>query len=138
MPDDDTPAETAPADDAQAPIDLVSDTSEFNGSASDSDHSSDVVIVEPADQAAAGVPGAADLLAASDFTPYLLNDMHAPMVTVILEDQALAPARVLARAPYLERLLALCSKALSQRNSLIPVPQRLHGPMPTWPPTWPR
>ena len=33
--------------------------------------------------------------------------MHAPMVTVILEEQALAPARVLARVLYLEHLLGL-------------------------------
>ena len=73
--------------------------------ASDSDHSSDVAIVEPVDPAAAVIPCAADVLAATDFTPHLLNDMHAPMVTVILEEQALAPARVLARVPYLEHLL---------------------------------
>ena len=74
---------------------------------SDSDHSSDVAVVEPVDQAAAEVPSAVDLLAASDFTQHLLNDMHAPMVIVILEEQALAPARVLARIPYLEHLLGL-------------------------------
>ena len=50
---DDAPADEVPADDAQAPIDLVSETSESDGSASDSDHSSDVAIVEPVDQAAA-------------------------------------------------------------------------------------
>ena len=100
-PDDVTPAD----EDAQAPIDLVSETSESNGSASDSDDFSIVAVVEPVDQAAAEVPCAADLLAATDFTQHLLNDMHAPMVTVILE-QALAPARVLARVPYLEHLLA--------------------------------
>ena len=33
--------------------------------------------------------------------------MHAPMVTVQLEEQALAPARALARVPYLEHLLGL-------------------------------
>ena len=71
------------------------------------DHSSDVAIVEPVDQAAAVIPCAADLLAASDFTPHLLNDMHAPIVTVILEEQTLAPARVLARVPYLKHLLGL-------------------------------
>ena len=58
-------------------------------------------VVEPVDQAAAEVPGAANLLAASDFMQHLLNDMHAPMVTVILEEQTLAPACVLARIPYL-------------------------------------
>ena len=59
-PDDDAPAEAFFADDARSPIDLVSDTSESSGSASDSDHSSDVAIVEPVDQAAAVVPCAAD------------------------------------------------------------------------------
>ena len=52
------------------------------------------------------LPCLADLMAASDFTQYLLNDPHAPMVTVSLEEQALAPARALARVPYLEHLLA--------------------------------
>ena len=98
---DDAPADEVPADDSQVPIDLVSETSESSDSASDSDHSSDVAM------AAAVVPSAGDLLAASDFTPHLPNDMHAPMVTVILEEQALAPARVLARVPYLGHLLGL-------------------------------
>ena len=96
---DDAPAEEVPADYSPAPIDLVSENSESSDSASDSDHSSDVAIVEPVDQAAAVVPSVGDLLTASDFTPHLLNDLHAPMVTVILEEQALAPARVLARVP---------------------------------------
>ena len=82
---------TAAADDAQAPIDLVSETFESDGSASDSDNSSDAAVVEPVDQAAAEIPGAANLLAASDFAQHLLNDMHAPMITLILEEQALAP-----------------------------------------------
>ena len=50
--------------------DVVSDTSESAGSSSDSDHSSDVAIVEPVDQAPAVIPCAADLFAASDFTPH--------------------------------------------------------------------
>ena len=106
QPDDATPADEAPADEAQAPIDLVSETSESTGSSSDSDDSSAVAVVEPVDQAAE-LPCTADLLAASDFTQHLLNDMHAPMVTVIHEKQALAPARVLAGIPYLEHLLGL-------------------------------
>ena len=40
--------------------------------------------------------------------------------------------------PTLSTYLALCSKGVSQRNSLMPVPQLLHVPMPIWPPTWPR
>ena len=46
---DDAPADEVPADDSQAPIDLVSETFESDGSASDSDHSSDVA--EHVDQA---------------------------------------------------------------------------------------
>ena len=125
----------APADDAQAPIDLVSDTSESAGSLSDSDHSSDVAIVEPVDQAAAVIPCAADLLAASDFTPHLLNDMHAPMVTVIRPSHLLAcwPA-----CPTWSISLAWYSKVVSQRNSLLPVSRLWYVPTLTWPPTWPR
>ena len=111
-----SPAEAVPADDGQAPIDLVSENSESSDSASDSDHSSDVAIVEPVDQAAAVVPSVGDLLTASDFTPHLLNDLHAPMVTVILEKQALAPACVLARVPYLEHLLGLVQQGCESQQ----------------------
>ena len=72
-----------------------------------SDYPSVVAVVEPTDQAAADVPCLVDLMATSDFTQHLLNDPHAPMAAVSLEEQALAPARVLARVPYLERLLGL-------------------------------
>ena len=43
--------------------------------------------------------------------------------------QALAPARVLARVPYLEHLLGLV------QHSLLPVPRLWCVPIPTWPPT---
>ena len=92
-PDNATPADEVPADEAQAPTDLVSDSSESTDSSSDSDDSSVVAVVEPVDQAAE-VPCVADLLAASDFTQHLLNDLHAPMVTVILEEQVLARPRI--------------------------------------------
>ena len=134
-PDDATPADKAPADDAQAPIDLVSETSESDGSASDSDNSSDVAVVEPVDQAAAEVPGAADLLAASDFTQHLLNDMHAPMVTVIIEEQALAPARVLSRVPYLEHLLGLAQQGCEPAqlpDACVPAFARAHADLATY------
>ena len=75
--------------------------------------------------------------AASNFTQRLLNDMHADGVTVILEEQALAPARVLARVPYLEHLLGLMQQGVSQINSLMPMSRLLRGPMPIWSPTWP-
>ena len=85
----------------------MSDTSESTDNPSDSDDFSAVAVVEPTDQAAAYVSCLADLMATSDFTQHLLNDPHAPTVAVSLQEQALAPARVLARVPYLEHLLGL-------------------------------
>ena len=83
---------------------------------SDSDDSSAVVAVEPVDQAPADVSSLADTLAARDFTQFLLKDPHAPMVTVRLEEPALAPARTLARVPYLEHLLALAQRGCEQAD----------------------
>ena len=93
--------------DEQAPIDLVSDTSDSDEDHSDSDDSSVAVAVEPVDQAPAHV---ADILAARDFAQFLLRDPHAPMVTVSLEEPALAPARTLVRVPYWEHLLHLAQR----------------------------
>ena len=135
LPDDATPADTAPANDAQASIDLVSETSESDGSASNSDNSSDVAVVESVDQAAAEVPGAANLLAASDFTQHLLNDMHASMVTVILEEQTLAPACVLARVPHLEHLLGLVQQGCEPAqlpDACAPALARTHADLATY------
>ena len=66
--------------------------------------------------------------------------MHAPMVTVILEEQALAPARVLARILYLEHLLGLvqqgcepahlpaaCAPALARAHADLALPGHSHG-----------
>ena len=55
------------------------------------------------------VLGAADL-PAQTFTPHLLNDVHAPMVTVILEEQALAGLFDQARLAALPEALADCQK----------------------------
>ena len=96
--------------DEQAPIDLVSDTSDSDEDHSDSDDSSVAVAVEPVDQAPADVSSVADILAARDFAQFLLRDPHAPMVTVSLEEPALAPARTLARVPYWEHLLHLAQR----------------------------
>ena len=76
----------------------MSDTSESTDNQSDPDDSVPWRWLNP-DQAAADVPCLANLMATSDFTQYLLNDPHAPMVAVSLEEQALAPARALARVP---------------------------------------
>ena len=52
-PDDAAIADEGPADDAQAPIDLVSD-SESTGDSGDSDDSSDVAVVEPVESCRRG------------------------------------------------------------------------------------
>ena len=113
----------APADEAKAPIDLVSNSSESTGCASDSDDSSVVVVVEPIDQAAE-----------VHFTQHMLNDVHAPMVTVILKEQALAPAYWLRRLT-LSTYSTSCSKGVSQPKSRLPVLRPSHVPMLTLPPT---
>ena len=50
-------------------------------------------------------PDLAAVLAAQDVTDVLLADVTAPLVTISLEEKALAPAAPLLRVPYLERLL---------------------------------
>ena len=71
----------------------------------DSYASSAVAVVEPIDQAAAEVPCPADLMA----TQYRSMTRMRPW-SLSLEEQALEPARTLARVPYLERLLALVQR----------------------------
>ena len=80
-------------------------------------------------------PSVRDLLTASDFTPYLLNDMYAPVVTVILEEQALAPARVFARVPYLEHLLGLVQQGCESHQlpaACAPALERAHTDLATY------
>ena len=50
-------------------------------------------------------PDLATVLAAQDVTDVLLADLNAPLVTISLEEKALAPFAPLLRVPYLERLL---------------------------------
>ena len=50
-------------------------------------------------------PDLAAVLAAQDVTDVLLADLNAPLVTISLEEKALAPLAPLLRVPYLERLL---------------------------------
>ena len=92
------PDDADPAAEAQDPIDLVSDTSESAEDNSDTAHDgSSAVAVEPIDQAPAEVSSLVDILAARDVTQFLLNGPHAPMVTVSLEEPALARPRTLVR-----------------------------------------
>ena len=57
----------------------------------------DVPVISPPDLAA--------VLAAQDVTDVLLSEVTAPLVTISIEERALAPAAPLLRVPYLERLL---------------------------------
>ena len=50
-------------------------------------------------------PGCAAVFAAQDVTDGLLSEVTAPLVTISIEEKALAPAAALLRVPYLERLL---------------------------------
>ena len=50
-------------------------------------------------------PDLAAVLAAQDVTDVLLADLNAPLVTISLEEKALAPLAPLLRVPFLERLL---------------------------------
>ena len=57
--------------------------------------------------AAPGVdaPDLAAILATHDVTQVVSEDVNAPLVTIALDEAALAPAVLLLRLPYLERLL---------------------------------
>ena len=94
-----------------------------------------MAVVEPTDQTAADVSCLADLMATSDFTQNLLNDPHAPMVAVSLEEQALAPARVLARVPYLEHLLGLVQRGCAPADlpaAIAPALAQAHADLATY------
>ena len=134
-PDDAAPADEVPAEEAQAPIDLVSDSSESTGNSSDSDDSSVVAVVEPVDQAAAEVPCVADLMAASDFTRHLLNDLHAPMVMSFSRNRPLHPPAYWPGYLTLSTYLASFRRSVSEPNSRLPVPRPSRVPMLTLPPT---
>ena len=49
-------------------------------------------------------PDLAAVLAAQNVTDVLLADLNAPLVTISLEEKALAPVAPLLQVPYLERL----------------------------------
>ena len=66
---------------------------------------------------------------------YLLNDPHAPMVTVSLEEPALAPARTLVRVPYLEHLLTLVQRGCAPADlptAIAPALAQAHADLATY------
>ena len=81
-----------PSDDASEASDVSVATVNSNPQSPD-----EVPVIAPPDLAA--------VLAAQDVTDVLLADLTAPLVTISLEEKALAPAAALLRVPYLERLL---------------------------------
>ena len=95
----------APMDTSQE-VDLASDDASeaseasvatANSSSCDPQSPDDVPVISPPDLAA--------VLAAQDVTDVLLPEVTAPLVTISIEERALAPAAPLLRVPYLERLL---------------------------------
>ena len=92
--------------DASQEVDLASDDASesseasvatANSSSCDPQSPDDVPVISPPDLAA--------VLAAQDVTDVLLSEVTAPLVTISIEERALAPAAPLLRVPYLERLL---------------------------------
>ena len=92
----DTSQEVDPASDDASEASEASVTT-ANSSCCDPQSPDDVPVISPPDLAA--------VLAAQDVTDVLLPDITAPLVTISIEERALAPAAPLLRVPYLERLL---------------------------------
>ena len=59
----------------------------------------------------------AAILAAHDVTQVVRADVNAPLVTITLDEAALAPAVLLLRLPYLERLLEAVRSGPSRGTS---------------------
>ena len=83
-----------PADDVSAAFDASVVTA--NSSNCDLQSPNEIPVISPSDLAA--------VLAVLDVTEVLLADLTA-LVTISIEEKALAPAAALLRVPYLERLL---------------------------------
>ena len=83
------------SDDASEASDVSVATA--NSSNCDPQSPDEVPVISPPDLAA--------VLAAQDVTDVLLADLTARLVTISIEEKALAPAAPLLRVPYLERLL---------------------------------
>ena len=58
-------------------------------------------------EAVSGVAASAAVLASHDITQVVSDDVNAPLVTIAIDEAALAPAVLLLQVPYLERLGSL-------------------------------
>ena len=106
------PAQGADKIDQDGTIHVQSDESELDATSSEASATSvDTVASSNCDlQERDGAPVvvASDLaavLGSPDVIQVVLDDIHAPLITIALDEAALAPAVPLLRVPYLERLL---------------------------------
>ena len=103
------------SDDSE-PDDSFSEACEASGASAESAESVEPSNCDPhAPDDAPGVvaPDLAAVMAAHDFTQVVSDDINAPLVTIALDEAALAPAILLLRLPYLERLLEAPRTSLS-------------------------
>ena len=103
-----TAGSTVPDAMSSAPPDAVlpsDDASEASDASVATVSSSNCDPQSPDEVPVIAAPDLAAVFAAQDVTDVLLADLNAPLVTISLEEKALAPAAPLLRVPYLERLL---------------------------------
>ena len=82
-----------------------SESSESSADSAETVGSSDCDLQEPDAAPVVVAPDLAAVLASPNVAQVVLDDIHAPLVTIKLDELALAPALPLLRVPYLERLL---------------------------------
>ena len=119
------PDATLPPDDASE----ASDASVATGSPSNCDPQS------PDEVPVIAAPDLAAVFAAQDVTDVLLADLNAPLVTISLEEKALAPVAPLLRVPYLERLLEAvrdCTPLDRLQDALRPAVIQAHDDLATF------
>ena len=88
-------------------------------------------------EAAAGVaaPDLAAILASPDITQVVSGDVNAPLVTIAIDEAALAPAVLVLRVPYLERLLEAVKNGVSLdglAEAMRPAARQAHDDLATY------
>ena len=98
-------------------------SSEASKASSTSTETVDSSNCDPYDREAASGVVASDLaaiLASHDVIQVVSDDVNAPLVTIALDEAALAPAVLLLRVPYLERLLEAVRNGIPSEGLHIP------------------